>query len=71
LAVQRGRFVGTILLDPRGTAIEGQVTARNLQYGGFGVARLAGSIRMAAGRGEVQGSIVGSRGRDFDVDGEI
>ena len=71
LAVQRGRFVGTILLDPRGTAIEGHVTARNLQYGGFGVARLAGSLRMAAGRGEVRGSIAGSRGRDFDVDATV
>ncbi len=71
LVVQRGRFEGNILLDPRGTAIDGKVTARNLQYGGFGVARLAGSIRMAAGRGELQGSIAGSRGRDFDVDAAV
>lgn len=71
LLVQRGRFVGTILLDPRGAAVEGQVTARNLQYGGFGVARLAGSLRMAAGRGEVQGSVAGSRGRDYDVQATV
>jgi len=67
MAIRRGRFDGTILLDPAGTAINGTVTARGVQYGGVAFARLAGNIDMKGGRGTLKGAIAGSRGGDFDL----
>ncbi len=67
--VRRGNFKGTILLDPRGTTIDGTVTAQGVSRGGFSVARLAGNIRLRGGVGEIRGSIAGSRGRSFDLQG--
>ncbi len=67
MAIRRGRFDGTILLDPAGTAINGTVTARGVQYGGVAFARLAGNIDLKGGRGTLKGAIAGSRGGDFDL----
>lgn len=67
--VRRGRFNGVILLDPKGTSIEGSLTAQGVSRGGFSVARLAGNIRLRGGVGELRGSIAGSRGRSFDLQG--
>lgn len=67
IAVRRGRFDGTILLEPDGTTIDGTLTARGVDYGGIGIARLAGNVRMKGGSGELRGAIAGSRGRSFDL----
>ena len=67
MAIRRGRFVGTILLDPAGTSINGTVTAQGVQYGAISFARLAGNVDMKGGKGELKGAIAGSRGGDFDL----
>lgn len=67
MAIRRGRFDGTILLDPSGTAINGTVTARGVQYGAISFARLAGNVDMKGGSGTLKGAIAGSRGGDFDL----
>lgn len=67
IAIRRGRFDGTILLDPAGTSINGTVTARGVQYGGVSLARIAGNVDMKGGRGELKGAIAGSRGGNFDL----
>ncbi len=67
IAVRRGRFDGTLLLDPAGTLINGTVTARGVQYAGLSFARLAGNIDLKGGSGVLKGAIAGSRGGDFDL----
>jgi translocation and assembly module TamB len=67
IAVRRGRFDGTILLEPDGARLDGTLTARGVDYGGLGIARLAGNVRMKGGEGELRGAIAGSRGRSFDL----
>ena len=67
LGVARGRFNGTVLLDPRGPQIAGTASARGVSYGSFGIARLSGTVRLAGGVGEIRSNIAGSRGRDFDL----
>lgn len=67
IAIRRGRFDGTILLDPTGTSVNGTVTARGVQYGGLSFARIAGNVAMKGGSGELKGAIAGSRGGDFDL----
>lgn len=67
IAIRRGRFDGTILLDPAGTSVNGIVVARGVQYGGASFARLAGNVDMKGGSGVLKGAIAGSRGGDFDL----
>lgn len=67
IAIRRGRFDGTILLDPAGTSVTGTVLARGVQYGGVSIARAAGSVNMRGGSGELKGAIAASRGGDFDL----
>ncbi len=67
IAIRRGRFDGTILLDPAGTSVNGTVTGRGVQYGGLSFARIAGNVAMKGGSGELKGAIAGSRGGDFDL----
>lgn len=66
-SLARGRFNGTILLDPQGTNIAGTVSARGLRSGKLGIARLSGTVRLLNGVGEIRGNIAGSRGRDFEL----
>lgn len=67
IAIRRGRFNGTILLDPAGTSVNGTVTARGVTYGGVSIARLAGNVDMKGGSGELKGAIAASRGGNFDL----
>lgn len=67
LAIGRGRFAGTILLNPRGTEIEGNVSARAVQYGGLDFARLSGTVRLNGDNGELRGEIAGARGQDYNL----
>jgi translocation and assembly module TamB len=67
MSATRADFDGDILLDPRGTTIDGTVTGEDLQYGSVTLERLAGNIKMTGGVGELRGNIAGSRGRPFDL----
>ena len=71
LAMGRGRFVGTILLDPRGASLEGTVGARDLSYGSLTAAHLEGMVRMSGGQGSLSATLSGSRGRDYAVTTQI
>ncbi len=71
IAIRRGRFDGTILLDPTGTSVNGTVVARGVDYGGMSFARLAGNIDLKGGTGVLKGAIAGSRGGDFDLQTQV
>lgn len=66
IVVRRGTVDGTILLDPRGTTIDGTITGQGLSRGGIRLARLAANAKLRGGVGEVRASFAGSRGRSFD-----
>ncbi len=66
LIVRRGTLDGTILLDPKGTSIDGTMTAQGISRGAISLARLAANARLKAGVGEVRASFAGSRGRAFE-----
>lgn len=66
LLAQRGQFDGVILLDPRGTTIDGIFTGQGLQRGNISLARLAGNVKLSGGSGEVRASFAGARGRSFE-----
>lgn len=67
IAIRRGTFDGTIVLDPKGASVTGTVLARGVQYGGVSIARLAGNVNMKGGTGELKGAIEASRGGNFDL----
>jgi translocation and assembly module TamB len=67
IAIRRGTFDGTILLDPKGTSIDGTVTGQGVQYGTLAFVRLAANLNLRGGIGEIRGSAAGSRGRQFDL----
>lgn len=67
VAARRASFNGVIRLDPHGTSIEGAMTGHGLSYGGVKLARLAASVKMNGGSGEVRAALAGSRGRAFDL----
>ncbi len=67
IAAVRADFDGDIILDPRGTTIEGTLTGDDLQYGAFTIERVAGNVRIKGGVGELRGAIAGSRGQQFDL----
>ncbi len=67
MLARRARFDGTIILDPGGTNIEGTVSGEGLARGGVTLARLAATMRMRNGSGEIRGAFAGSRGRAFDL----
>jgi translocation and assembly module TamB len=67
MAATRADFDGDILLNPKGTTIDGTITGEDLQYGNIALERVAGNIKMVGGVGELRGSVAGARGRSFDV----
>jgi|CXWL01.1.fsa_nt_gi translocation and assembly module TamB len=67
ITARRGTFDGVLLLDPRGTSVEGALTGQGLSYGGVRLARLAANVKLRGGAGEVRASLAGSRGRAFDL----
>ncbi len=67
ISIRRGTFEGTILLDPRGTTVDGTLTGQGIQYGTISLGRVAANVKLRGGSGEVRGSFAGSRGRAFDL----
>lgn len=67
LAIGRGRFSGTIVLDPRGTQVAGTLSARAVQYGGLEFARVSGTVQMSGETGQLRGDISGARGQDYSL----
>jgi|CXWL01.1.fsa_nt_gi translocation and assembly module TamB len=67
MAARRAAFNGVIRLDPQGASIDGAMTGQGLSYGGVKLARLAASVKMTGGSGEVRAALAGSRGRAFDL----
>ena len=67
VTARRAAFDGVLVLDPRGTSIDGSLTGQGLSYGGIGLARLAANLKLAGGSGEIRASLAGSRGRSFDL----
>ncbi len=67
IGAKRADFDGDILLDPRGTTIDGTVTGEELYYGAMSLERVAGNIKMVGGVGELRGNIAGTRGSPFDL----
>ncbi len=66
IIARRGTLDGVMLLDPKGTSIEGTVTGQGLSRGGISLARLAATAKLRSGAGEVRAAFAGSRGRSFD-----
>ncbi len=67
VTARRATFDGVILLDPRGTSIDGSLTGQGLSYNGIRLARLAANVKLDGGSGEIRGTLAGSRGRNFDL----
>ncbi|HEU4970134.1 translocation/assembly module TamB domain-containing protein [Sphingomonas sp.] len=67
IRVVRGGLDGEVVLDPKGLVMRGTVTARGLRRGPLSLARLAASIDLQDGRGQVKAALAGSRGRAFDL----
>ncbi len=67
IRVLRGGLDGEVVLDPAGLITRGTVTARGLRRGPLSLARLAASIDLRGGKGQVKAALAGSRGRAFDL----
>ncbi|QJU60561.1 translocation/assembly module TamB [Sphingomonas sp. AP4-R1] len=67
IGIGRGQLDGTILLDPDALGLDGTFTGRGLRRGAVSIARLAAQAHLRGGRGTVSGTIVGSRGKTFDL----
>ena len=65
IVMRRGTIEGVVLLDPRGTSLEGRVEARGLSRGPLNIARLDAQGSLRGGSGRITARIAGSRGRDF------
>jgi translocation and assembly module TamB len=67
ISARRASFDGILRLEPDGTAIDGSMTGQGLSYEGIKLARLAASVTLHGGTGNVRASLAGSRGRAFDL----
>lgn len=67
LRIGRGALDGEVLIDPDGPVLRGTVTARALRRGPLSLARLAASVDLRGGKGQVKAALAGSRGRAFDL----
>lgn len=67
LRIGRGALDGEVTLDEAGAILRGTVTARGLRRGPLSLARLAASIDLRGGKGQVKAALAGSRGRAFDL----
>jgi translocation and assembly module TamB len=67
ISIGRGQLDGTILLDPAGVGLDGTFTGRGVRRGGLSIDRLAAQAHLRGGRGDVSGTIVGSRVKTFDL----
>ncbi|WP_240653129.1 translocation/assembly module TamB domain-containing protein [Sphingomonas crocodyli] len=69
--IGRGRFDGTILLDPAGTTIDGRAGVAGLRMGGISLARGRADIKLKGGNGTIRGAASGQRGRGFQVESTL
>jgi translocation and assembly module TamB len=67
IRILRGGLDGEVVLDPAGLIMRATVTARGLRRGALSLARLAASVDLRGGRGQVKAAFAGSRGRAFDL----
>ncbi|PZU10912.1 translocation/assembly module TamB domain-containing protein [Sphingomonas sp.] len=67
IAIGRGRLDGSILIDPAGIGMDGTFAGRGLRRGKLSIDRLAAEAHLRGGRGTATGTIVGSRGKTFDL----
>ena len=66
-AVGRGRFDGSILLDPAGTRINAKVAVLGATMNGVTLARGNAEIAMNGNSGTISADLAGSRGRGFEL----
>ncbi len=67
IMARRGKLDAVMLLDPRGTTIEGSAEGQGLRYGAMVLAKFTGTAKLRDGSGEVRAAFAGSRGRTFDL----
>ena len=67
LAARAARINGFMILDPRGTTVQGTIAARGIRYGSVVLARLDADARLQGGSGTVRANFAGSRSRAFDL----
>jgi translocation and assembly module TamB len=67
ISIGRGRFDGTVELDPAGVAVNGKAMILGASRQGVSVARASSDIAMAEGRGTLHVTVAGSRGRTFQL----
>ncbi|MDX3908828.1 MAG: translocation/assembly module TamB domain-containing protein [Sphingobium sp.] len=67
IGIRRGTLDATLLLDPAGTTIDAETSARGLLIGPMRINRMEGAAKLVGGKGKVTASILGQRGRLFDI----
>jgi translocation and assembly module TamB len=65
ISIRSGRVQGVILLDPTGTSVKGNISARGLSRGGLTIASIDAQADMRGGSGRVVANLAGTRGRSF------
>jgi translocation and assembly module TamB len=68
ILIRSGRLEGVALLDPAGTSLRGNLSARGLSRGALSIASLVANGELRGGSGQIRGRIAGTRGRDFVFD---
>jgi len=65
--LRKGHLELVAMLDPDGVTINGKASGTGLQRGVFSLARFSGTVALRDGRGKVEATLSGSRGRAFDI----
>jgi translocation and assembly module TamB len=65
VTMRRGTLDSVLLLDPAGLSVEAKVAAAGARRGDVAIARIGGTASLRGGRGRVEASIAGARGRAF------
>ena len=67
IAARNARINGFVILDPRGTTIQGTINGRGVRYGTVALSRLDADARLQGGSGTIRANFAGSRSRAFDL----
>ncbi|SDC61458.1 autotransporter secretion inner membrane protein TamB [Sphingomonas sp. YR710] len=67
ISVGRGRFDGTIMLDPAGITMNAKISVLGASRGTINLARGRADIAMTQGQGTIATDLSGSRGQGFQV----
>lgn len=70
IIVRRGTLDATIALHPAGTTIDASLDARGVRVGPMIANRIQGTAKLVDGSGTVTASLVGQRGRLFELNGQ-